>query len=152
MTKKMGLREALRYVRAEARERAEICVNSVNVKGALEIAVTGLWNIETAAGGALGLTEPTHAELVAARPPMTKTTVNKLGNLTRIETAARRWRVLHFELLTMQASQSDEMGFSDGEIEPLRRRLEEAEAELQLAVDELGPITTDEHLSIMGWR
>lgn len=57
----------LRYIRAEARERAEICVNSTHTKGALEIAVTGLWNIEEAAAQALGITEPTHAEITAAK-------------------------------------------------------------------------------------
>jgi hypothetical protein len=63
----MGLREALRYIRAEARERAEICTTTTNAKGGLEIAVTGLWNIEEAAAQALGLTVPTHAEITEAK-------------------------------------------------------------------------------------
>jgi hypothetical protein len=57
---------ALRYVRAEAAERAQIAIQGTNTKGALEVAVTGLWNIESAARKALQLEGPSEAESVAA--------------------------------------------------------------------------------------
>jgi hypothetical protein len=60
------LRAALLYVRAEAEERAHIVTKSTNPKGALEIAVTGLWNIEGEARQALGLEGQSALERAAA--------------------------------------------------------------------------------------